>query len=180
MLESNFHPEDIDIALPGLPVNGTINSTDDNYLETKCIGLQGTHCVAGSGRAIVVSTGNQTVFGRIAELSSKPDKRRTLLQKEILRFVIIICSLAAFFIVIVFIIWGAYLHKQHPDYLNVAALIVSVVSVGIAFVPEGLPIALTASMTIVANIMKRENVLCKSLRTVETLGSVNVICSGES
>ena len=62
---------------------------------------------------------------------------------------------------------------------NVGTIIVAVVSVGIAFVPEGLPIALTSSMTIVANIMKKNDVLCKSLKTVETLGSVNIICSGQ-
>lgn len=140
--------------------------------------MQGTHCVTGACKAVVVSTANDTVFGRIASLTNKPDIRPTQLQKDILRLVYIIISLAAFFIVIVAIVWGAYVHKEHPDYIGVAALIVSLVSVGIAFVPEGLPIAMTASLTIVANIMKRENVLCKSLKTVETLGSVNVICSG--
>ena len=162
----------------GFPIQATIGSTDENYLETKCIGLQGTHCVSGACKAIAVSIGNDTVFGRIASLTNKPDTRPTALQKDILRLVYIICSLAAFFMVIVAAVWGGYLRKQHPDYISVAGLIVSMVSVGIAFVPEGLPIAVTASMTVVANIMKRENVLCKSLKTVETLGSVNIICSG--
>ncbi|KAB8356427.1 hypothetical protein FH972_024010 [Carpinus fangiana] len=162
------------------PITGCVDSTDDNYLETKCIGMQGTLCIAGAGTGIVVSTGDQTVFGKIATLTNKPDTGRTPLQKEILRFVIIICSLAAFFIVLVCIIWGAYLRKEHPGYISVSGLIVSVVSVGIAFVPEGLPIALTASMTIVANVMRKSNVLCKSLKTVETLGAVDIICSDKT
>lgn len=41
-----------------LPLSGTVNSTDDNYLETKCIGMQGTHCVSGSGLGVVVATGD--------------------------------------------------------------------------------------------------------------------------
>lgn len=59
-------------------------------------------------------------------------------------------------------------------------MIVNIVSVAIAFVPEGLPIALTASLTIVANIMKQNNILCKSLKTVETLGAVSVLLSDKT
>ena len=55
-----------------------------------------------------------------------------------------------------------------------------IVSVAIAFIPEGLPIALTASLTITANLMKQNNILCKSLKTVETLGAVSVICSDKT
>ena len=47
-------------------------------------------------------------------------------------------------------------------------------------IPEGLPIALTTSLTIVANIMRKNKILCKSLKTVETLGSVSVICSDKT
>lgn len=55
-------------------------------------------------------------------------------------------------------------------------LIVSCVSVAIAYIPEGLPISVTASLTIMADIMKKNNILCKSLKTVETLGATSVIC----
>jgi sodium/potassium-transporting ATPase subunit alpha len=47
-------------------------------------------------------------------------------------------------------------------------------------IPEGLPIALTTSLTIVANMMRKNKILCKSLKTVETLGSVSVICSDKT
>jgi len=50
----------------------------------------------------------------------------------------------------------------------------------VAFIPEGLPIALTSSLTIVANIMRKNKILCKSLKTVETLGAVSVICSDKT
>lgn len=59
-------------------------------------------------------------------------------------------------------------------------LIVDCVSVAIAFIPEGLPIALTASLTITANLMRKNKILCKSLKTVETLGAVSVICSDKT
>lgn len=59
-------------------------------------------------------------------------------------------------------------------------LIVNCVSVGIAFVPEGLPVAVALSLTIGAKIMRKNNILCKSLAPVETLGSVSVICSDKT
>ena len=69
------------------------------------------------------------------------------------------------------------MRKDHADWINVPTLIVACVSVAVAFIPEGLPVALTASLTISANMMRKNKVLCKSLKTVETLGAVSVICS---
>ncbi|TVY71246.1 Sodium/potassium-transporting ATPase subunit alpha-A [Lachnellula suecica] len=163
-----------------LPLQGTVDSTDDNYLETKCIGLQGTHCISGSGMGIVVSTGDSTVFGKIAKMTNAPKTGLTPLEREILNFVTIICSMMLTMILIVIIVWAAYLRKSHPDWINVPTLIVDCVSVAIAFIPEGLPIALTASLTITANLMRKNKILCKSLKTVETLGSVSVICSDKT
>jgi sodium/potassium-transporting ATPase subunit alpha len=77
-------------------------------------------------------------------------------------------------------VWAGWLRKDHPDWISVPVLIVDCVSVAVAFIPEGLPIAVTASLTITANIMKRNKILCKSLKTVETLGAVNVICSDKT
>lgn len=43
-----------------------------------------------------------------------------------------------------------------------------------------LTLAVTASLTITARIMQKNKVLCKSLKTVETLGMVNVLCSDKT
>jgi sodium/potassium-transporting ATPase subunit alpha len=39
---------------------------------------------------------------------------------------------------------ATWLRKSHPDFINVPTLIVSCVSVAVAFIPDGLPIAVTA------------------------------------
>ncbi|KAI0596143.1 Na,H/K antiporter P-type ATPase [Biscogniauxia sp. FL1348] len=162
------------------PLAATVNSTDDNYLETRCIGLQGTHCVSGSCTGLVVSTGDRTVFGRIAALTNEPKVKMTTLEREVLYFVVIICSIMFAMITIVLVCWGAWLRVDYPGWISVPNLIVGCVSVAIAFIPEGLPIALTAGLTITANLMRKHKVLCKSLKTVETLGSVSVICSDKT
>lgn len=99
--------------------------------------MQGTHCTSGSGTGIVVLTGDHTVFGKIAMASSKRKEGMTTLQKEILRFVLVIISAIAVVSIVVIIFWAAWLRVQHPGFLNVSGLIVSVVSVSVAFIPEG-------------------------------------------
>lgn len=163
-----------------VPLLGSVQSTDDNYLETACIGMAGTHCVSGSAWGLVVDTGDRTIFGRIAKLTSTPKQGLTPLQKEILYFVLFICSLMLVFIIVVIAVWAGWLRKEHPGWISVAGLIVDCVSVAVAFIPEGLPIAVVASLSITASIMKRNKILCKSLKTVETLGAVNVICSDKT
>ncbi|KAK9447029.1 uncharacterized protein V1518DRAFT_422042 [Limtongia smithiae] len=163
-----------------LPVSASLECSEANYLETRCIGMQGTYCTSGSGTGIVVSTGDNTIFGHIATVSTAPSTEMTPLQKEVNRFVVIIASIMLFFDLIFIGVYLGYTRKKHPDFLTTEGFIVSLVSVAIAFIPEGLPISVTASLTITANIMKRNNILCKSLRTVETLGAVSVLLSDKT
>ena len=67
------------------PIRATVDSTDPNMLETNNICLMGTYTVVGSGTGVVIQTGDNTVFGRIAKLSSGERMGLTTLQKEILR-----------------------------------------------------------------------------------------------
>lgn len=163
-----------------VPIRGSVDSTDDNFLETQCIGMAGTHCVAGDAVGIVIATGDRSVFGRLAKLTSTPKQGLTNLEKEIYYFVAIIVSIMLIMVIVVIGVWAGWLRKDHPDYISVPNLIVACVSVAVAFIPEGLPIAVTSSLTITANIMRKNKILCKSLKTVETLGSVNVICSDKT
>lgn len=49
-----------------VPLLGSVEPTDTNYLETANIGLAGTHCVCGTASGIVVETGDRSVFGRVS------------------------------------------------------------------------------------------------------------------
>ncbi|BEI88802.1 uncharacterized protein CcaverHIS019_0201640 [Cutaneotrichosporon cavernicola] len=162
------------------PISSTTEMTDENILESKNIGLQGTLCVAGSGTGVVFQTGDATVFGRIAKLSSRGGPRQTTLEKEIFGFVLIIVGFALSIAIFVIILWAAWLNKQHKGFITPATLVISVVSVCVAFIPEGLPVSITISLKVVANALARRKVLCKTLMTVETLGSVSVLCSDKT
>jgi sodium/potassium-transporting ATPase subunit alpha len=90
------------------PIKGSVDSTEDNYLETRCIGLQGTHCVSGSATGVVVATGDGTVFGRIAKLAGEPKTGLTTIEKEIFRFVLLIFAIMITWIVILAAVWYAH------------------------------------------------------------------------
>ncbi|KAF8493698.1 sodium-potassium ATPase [Russula emetica] len=162
------------------PIAGRLEKTNDNILETKNIALQGTLCVNGSGLGLVFQIGDNTVFGRIAKLSSTESPSMTTLQREIFRFVVIIASLATLVAIIIVILWAAWLRNSYPNYINTPTLLIDIVSVMVAFIPEGLPIAVTLSLAKVAHTLSKHKVLCKSLSIVETLGSVNVLCSDKT
>ena len=86
-------------------VEGAVDMTSDNYLESNNIALQSTVCVAGSGSGVCVATGVTTAFARIASLSGKTRTVSTTLQKELFRFVIIIVVLALSTGALILILW---------------------------------------------------------------------------
>lgn len=61
--------------------------------------------MSGTALAVCVGTGDLTVFGRIAGLSNRRRTEMTPMQKEILRFVLIIVSFIVTVVIIVVILW---------------------------------------------------------------------------
>ncbi|KAJ1894873.1 hypothetical protein LPJ66_004928 [Kickxella alabastrina] len=158
----------------------TVSYTDENYLETRNIAIMGTHVTQGSGIGIVVATSNSTVMGRIARMTASKKPEQTLLQIELTRFVTIVAILSLLVGVTLIIIWAVWLQKSFPTFLLISDALVNSAGVIVAFVPDGLPICLTLTLTLIAKRMQRQNVLVKNLTMVETLGSVNIICSDKT
>ncbi|KAF7331386.1 hypothetical protein MKEN_00016600 [Mycena kentingensis (nom. inval.)] len=161
-------------------IAGSVDATNANFLESRNIALQGTLCTGGSGFGIAVACGDHTVFGRIAKQAGSERPVRTSLEVEILRFVLIIASLAFAVAVLIVILWAAWLRRAYPDFISVPVLLIDCVSVAVAFIPEGLPVCVTLSLTVIAGAMRKSSILCKSLSTVESLGSVNFIASDKT
>ncbi|KXN71426.1 hypothetical protein CONCODRAFT_148866, partial [Conidiobolus coronatus NRRL 28638] len=156
-------------------VKCTIETSSDNYLESKNIALMGTLATNGSGMGVVVQTGDQTVMGTLTKLSSQTKVSKTLLQKEIDRFVFIIASISISSSALVLLIWGVWLKVSYPTFLSLSGILVNVIAVLVAFTPAGLPVAVTLTLTLIARKMAANKVLVKNLNTVETLGSVDVL-----
>lgn len=161
-------------------VAGTVDSKETNFLESHNIALLGTHVCNGTATAVVVLTGARTVMGRINKLTNSSDEQKTNLQKEITRFVIIIICLTVTLVMIMLITWLAWLRVDHYDFLNTTGILVDLMSLVVAFIPEGMPIAVAMTLSLIARRMKAAKVLPKSLSVVETLGCVNVVCSDKT
>lgn len=161
-------------------IDGAVESTDDNFLESRNIALMGTMVVNGSGTGVVILTGARSVMGRIANATATAKERVPLIQKEIWRFVYIIVCLTVILALLILFTWAGWLRVKHPAYMNVVAMLNNVMGCVVAFIPEGMPVAVALTLMLVANRMKAVNILPKGLTTVETLGCVNVICSDKT
>ncbi len=161
-------------------IEATVECTDDDFLESKNIGFMSTLITNGQGRGICIATGRETMIGKIATLTSETGQKKTRLQKEIIRFVIFIAILAVITVVILMIIWGAYLYPTYPNFINAPSMIVNVIGCFVAYIPTGLPVAVSLSLLLMARKMARHRVLVKNLSTIETLSTVNVIASDKT
>ncbi|KAK3196310.1 hypothetical protein K4F52_000691 [Lecanicillium sp. MT-2017a] len=161
-------------------IEGVVDITDPNFLESRNIALMGTLVVNGSGVGVVILTGARSVMGRIAKATASAEERPTLIQREIWRFVRIIVCLTVVLALLILLTWVGWLRRDHFAYMNVVAMLNNVMGCVVAFIPEGMPVAVALTLMMVARRMKAVNILPKGLSTVETLGCVSVICSDKT
>lgn len=161
-------------------VEGSTDATEENILESRNIALMGTMVVNGSGLGIVILTGDRSVMGRIAHATAHAPERTTLIQKEIWRFVYIIVLCTVILVLLIAFTWLGWLRRDHPGFMNLVTMLTNAMASVVAFIPEGMPVAVALTLMMVARRMKAVNILPKGLTTVETLGCVNVICSDKT
>ncbi|KAG0157642.1 hypothetical protein PDIDSM_4827 [Penicillium digitatum] len=161
-------------------VEGAIDCTETNFLETRNIALMGTGVTNGNAIGIVILTGSRSVMGRIASMTAGVKQKTTLIQREINRFVTIIVILTVVLALLILLTWLGWLRKDHHSYMSVVAMLNNVMGCVVAFIPEGMPVAVALTLMMIAKRMKQTNILPKGLSTVETLGCVNVLCSDKT
>jgi Ca2+-transporting ATPase len=133
----------------------------------------GTTVSRGRGRGIVVATGMETEFGRIARMLETVEPERTPLQKNLDR-VGRALALSACVVVALIVLLG--LLRGQP-FLE---MFLFGIALAVAVVPEALPAVVTISLAIGVQRMVRRNALIRRLPAVETLGSTSVICSDKT
>jgi sodium/potassium-transporting ATPase subunit alpha len=144
-----------------------------DYLESPNLIFAGTLIMSGSGLAVALATGMATEFGKIAHLTSAVAEVFSPLQREIIRVTRIVAAIAVtlgiLFFTLGFLIGRGFWH----NFLFAIGII-------IANVPEGLLPTVTLSLAMGSQRMAKRNALIKNLNSVETLGSVSVICSDKT
>ncbi len=144
-----------------------------DYLDSPNIAFAGTLVVSGSAKAVVFATGMSTEFGKIAHLTGGIHERLSPLQKEIIRVTKIVAVIALttgiFFFSLGFLIGRSFWHN-----------FIFAIGIIIANVPEGLLPTVTLSLAMGSQRMAKKKALIKTLTSVETLGSVTVICTDKT
>ena len=135
--------------------------------------FSGTLISRGYCEYIVTSTGINTEIGKIAKLVSETEFPETPLQKRMAQLgkmlgivVILICGIIAGI--------GVYQGLLYTDILLIT------VSLAVSAVPEGLPAVVTVCLAMGVRRMTKQNALVRRLESLETLGSVTVICSDKT
>eukprot|EP01042_Synura_sphagnicola_P000588 gene588-637_t len=152
-----------------------------SMLEAPNMAFMGCNVVEGEGVGIVLATGPKNQLSKIAAQVTGVKTVPTSLQSDINRFVIIIGTIAFTTTVVVVLEWAFYLRVQHSSFMNPSQMIANAISVLVAYVPEGLPLALSMGLTIIATrLCVTHHVLLKKLSTVETLGSMSMLASDKT
>jgi Ca2+-transporting ATPase len=141
------------------------------------IAFAGTAITYGRGRAVVVATGMNTEFGRIASMLQSVQQSRTPLQKNLDK---VGRALAVVALAIVILIVALGFWRRDEQQQSVMELLLFGVALAVAVVPEALPAVVTVSLAIGVQRMVKRNALVRRLPAVETLGSTSVICSDKT
>lgn len=133
----------------------------------------GTVVVKGNGKAIVVSTGMDSEFGRIAGLVQQAQIQRTPLEEKMDNFskkiavLVIALALAMTFI--------GFMRGEDKYYM-----ILTGIALAISVIPEGIPAVIAITLAISIKRMQKNKALIRRLPAAETLGRTTIICTDKT
>jgi calcium-translocating P-type ATPase len=134
----------------------------------------GSLVTAGRGLAIVVETAMRTEMGKIASLLNETEKLETPLQSRLKKLSLNLCVIALVAGALIFAI-GVLAHGD-----SVLDMLLVAVALGVAAVPEALPIIVTMIFAHGLHHMALKNTIIKRIPAVETVGNTSVICSDKT
>ncbi|MCL6580412.1 MAG: cation-translocating P-type ATPase [Firmicutes bacterium] len=133
----------------------------------------GTEVTSGRGRGVVVATGMETEFGKVAGLIQEAGDDETPLQKrmaELGRYLVLACLVISGVVV-----WAGLLRGE-----PIGEMFLTGVSLAVAAIPEGLPAVVTVLLALGVQRMIGKNVIVRRLPAVETLGCATVVCTDKT
>ena len=136
--------------------------------------FSGTLVQSGSALGIVVATGSNTEIGKINQALQSIQQQTTPLVKKMNDLNQQLFK--GIMVLIVFLIFFSTFKYGMDFNLLFSAMIALIV----AMVPEGLPAVLTMILSAGVKEMAEEQAIIKSMPSVETLGSMTVICSDKT
>ena len=136
--------------------------------------FSGTNVLNGTAQGIVVAVGNQSQMGQIATLIGEQVKGKTPLQKRIDKLAKRLAIIAFGAGILIFAINMFYGNIPLVDNLMTAVVL------GVAAVPETLPVIVTLSLIYGVENMAHKRAIIRNIPAVETLGNATVIASDKT
>ncbi|RGB43783.1 hypothetical protein C1646_616641 [Rhizophagus diaphanus] len=127
----------------------------------------------GRGKGLVVRTGNDTEIGKISAAITSAKKTITPIQRKLARLGIWLVALAVFLCALIIVI-GVLYHHEVKYMINIG------ITLAVSVIPEGLVAVTTVTMAVGVRRMAKRSAIVRTLPSVETLGSVTVICSDKT
>lgn len=146
---------------------------DTPLAERACMVYKGTTVTDGSGLALVVAVGSHTELGKIADLAEQAESSQTPLQKRLdeLGGKLAWITIAIAVVVALSGLWAGQ---------ELSLMVETAIALGIAAIPEGLPIVATMALARGMYLMAQRNAVVNRLPAVETLGATQVIFSDKT
>ena len=167
--EAALTGESVPVEKSTAPLTGGESALGDR----RNMAYAGTAATYGRGRAVVVATGMQTEFGKIAQMLQTIETGKTPLQENLDRVGHMLAR-AAFVVVAVIVVLGLLRGQPFIE------MLIFGIALAVAVVPEALPAVVTISLAIGVQRMVKRHALMRRLSAVETLGSTSVICSDKT
>lgn len=160
-----------------VPVDKTIIPIVDERVpigDRTNVAFMGTTTVKGRGKALVVNTGMETEMGQIAKSTIEVEEQETPLQIQLSR----LGKLLGFIVLVV--VFGVFIAQIGRIEENLIEVVETTIALAVSAVPEGLAAAVTLTLAIGVQRMARKKAVIRKLPAVETLGSVEVICTDKT
>uniref|UniRef100_UPI0025C6F9DD cation-translocating P-type ATPase n=1 Tax=Marinilabilia sp. TaxID=2021252 RepID=UPI0025C6F9DD len=137
------------------------------------LGFMSTIVTSGRGYGVVVGTGMNTEMGNIASIINTEVKTKTPLEIRLDKLgktlgIIAIAICVSIFIIALF---------QGRD---LTEMFMMSISLAVAAIPEGLAAIVAVVLAVGVTNLSKRNAIIKNLSAVETLGSLNIICSDKT
>ena len=146
---------------------------DSLLAETYNMIYSGTVLTAGKVEAVVTNVGMKTELGKIAGALDTKEEPITPLQMKVAKVTRFITGVAGFLVLFV-LAYGLF------NEYTVLDLIMLMISMIVASVPESLTIAITATLSIGVSQMAKKKSIVRNLAAIETLGATQVICTDKT
>lgn len=147
---------------------------DKPVYEQENMLFRGAFVVAGQATGVVVATGNETEFGRIAALSNKnKDLGTSPVQKKINKLISYIVAAVAALAV------GAFVLALARG-IEFTEALRFVMALSVSAVPESLPVAISVILVLGMRRMAAKKALVRNMRAIETIGVITTIATDKT